>query len=109
MFPNSSPWLYSTTNNECINSKLGKGPDPFARSILGINNCIKEKSLDNKVVYRGFKRNWLQFWSWGEFLFHPRCRLPYKPIILQPSDPYYDLNLLREKKFNKPGWEKWFL
>ncbi len=72
-------YAYSTANNNFSFREIptkGRDLDMMKRQF----EHFKSKTVNESdtVLYRDFKKQYIQFWNWGEYLFHERWRYPLK-------------------------------
>lgn len=56
------------------NNRMGKSYDEV---MLLFDQFKQEHNQPNAVLYRKFTIKPYKFWLWGDYLFHPKYRLPY--------------------------------
>ena len=44
------------------------------------------------VIHRTFKKNYLKFWKWSEFVFHERWQYPYIELPPEGERDYFEMN-----------------
>lgn len=83
-----SPTYYYTTGDGAFSDSemifKGRLFDGVERRFTNFKEVCK---LPDAVLYRTFRREPQRFWLWGQYLFHPKYRLPYLEV---PPGYHYD-------------------
>jgi hypothetical protein len=86
------PYYYTTKAHGFNAFELNSKGLTFDMAYEEFNRYKETCKQPNITLYRTFMAKPYKFWLWGEYLFHPKYKLPYLPM---PVD--YDYNLLNQR------------
>ena len=80
---------YFTTKDHSFNGKeMAFKRSTYDMVMRSFDHYKENCGKPNAVLYRTFSVVPWKFWLWGEFIFHPKYRLPY---IKMPMNYHYNL------------------